>query len=299
VLYYSRLINSDNHRILDLRGKDLAGITKELWRKPPVRTTPGYLTPPQLDWANVKDQWNGLKGRRKLPYNLGLSPLGRVQISLTPFDHKGKSVRMNPGAVQQLHQMAGKAPMQLVVQSHTRILLQTAMDSDLWRVDPKLIEAVTAAVKDYESSRAPLIALNQVQSLGYLDEHATILCEKDFEPFEAGQRYRLQTELMECEVEKLITNSSGGQEQVVRRGQELVIKVSRDSHVVHFLYEHEGYFFSELKGKQGCFKLQTLLDHFHIPKVPSLTELRQDEYEENRRRVIAMAAMISARSSTW
>jgi len=64
VLYYSRLINSDNHRILDLRGKDLAGITKELWRKPPVRTTPGYLTPPQLDWANVKDQWNGLKGRR-------------------------------------------------------------------------------------------------------------------------------------------------------------------------------------------------------------------------------------------
>lgn len=46
-------------------------------------------------------------------------------------------------------------------------------------MDPALAVAVDRAIERYEDERTPLVALNPIQRLGYLDEYDEITCTAD------------------------------------------------------------------------------------------------------------------------
>ena len=250
-------------------------------------------------------------------FNIRLNPRGVIETSLNLYEerlHDGTGSTLRPdhlklGPVRRLHSLAGRTPMQLVLQRADRRALElaTAPDSP-WRVQPDLLEAVRVAITLYHSQRAPLYPLNDVQRLGHLDEAEEILCRANLAGmtrtrglaipvFAAGQSYAVSTETVRVTRGGTKRNLVGELEQVEYTGSELAIWLTGGDGK-RYLFMEDRHFAQgiTLESRDSAedkadpvatcpaerrFGLGTLVAHFVIPPVADLAALHPHEYQRN------------------
>lgn len=129
-------------------------------------------------WDATKIEWNSLKGQgSKSEYNIWLDSGGIIRTNLSLFQQRSKKTNKQEAVV--LHSLAGQRVLQLVVQKAQRQELIKAITGGIWRVAPEMQGVLDKALKDYNSNRAPLYPLNEVQRIAYCDEMDFITCKKD------------------------------------------------------------------------------------------------------------------------
>lgn len=252
-------------------------------------------------WQAAADEY---KARTSpLPqYNIWLDENGIIRTFLSLFDeHSG---RVSKDEAAGLYALNGKKPIQLVVQRAQRKALETAVNGSFWRVDPKLQEAVKAAVVEYNAVRAPLYPLSKIQRLGYLDEQDEIQCIKNlskngFTLFEAGKSYALRSTTVAVKRHGEKVNLEGEMDAVEWNGQELAFFITDIYGVEQCFMEerlrvkgievnllpinHTGKWSKKDLGERCpiAFTLQELVTHFHIPDVLDVATIDPQRYQRN------------------
>jgi len=127
-------------------------------------------------WRALKEECAIRFQRRPAPFHVWLTPEGRIGTGLSLFDQY--SSKVDKAAAKALDRLKGRRPLQVVTNREAREHLLGVVEDSPWRVDPKLREAVRSAVIEYDSARAPLAPLTEIQRVGYIDEHTgTIPCK--------------------------------------------------------------------------------------------------------------------------
>lgn len=256
------------------------------------------LDSPKL-WAAAKEEWEVLQSSSSSSssskWNLWLDTAGRIITNLSTFDEA--SGRVNKQEAARLHELNGQVPIHLVMQVAKRRELERAALGTRWRVAPAVIEAVKAAIADYERARSPLYPLNEIQRLGYIDEKETILCLKNLpqtpDPrrqtpdFIAGTRYALRTETVRTIRDGTKMNLEGSLDDVQYDGAELAIFL--DSGAGEKLFMEARHRATNVllsiqdKGKPSPinYTLEQLVECFEIPEVPDVATVNPAGYEAN------------------
>ena len=207
------------------------------------------------DWEVAAEEWRHRQAEeagRARPFHLFLLPDGTIGTKLSGFE--GRTIERDK--ISRLHALGGKTPLQLVIQRTERNLLTQVARNEGWRVDPALLTAIETALAEYHRVRAPLVPLNAVQRMGYLDEEDSITCLRDLtvtlkparspEPgaksprssppaprsplpsageitFRAGERYPLRTVTAQVDRKAQKFNVAGELEDVLLSGKHLAI----------------------------------------------------------------------------
>lgn len=235
-----------------------------------------------FDYA--KDEWKILHSD-KPDHNIWLSAHGTIRCYLTPFQRI--SGRIPTDLVKKLRSLDGQFPSSLVVQKMNREALLSAVNSNIWRVDPKLPEVVTEAIAAYNRVRAPFYPLSEIQRIGYLDESDHIECRREgLADFAAGKRYRLQSKTVPIGRHAERANYSGGTDDIEITGEDLLITIL-DEHGTEHRFMHKPDMVLHKKGvvpekpleEENLYDLSTLSQFFSIPDVPDIASLRPQDYQ--------------------
>lgn len=289
-----------SHEALDSLTNELPQKRRVLRTGPEVR---GYShecdESPHL-WKAIAEEWRARHSTKRTDFNLWLGEDGTIRTHLSLYDQKSSRV-LREEAVR-LSQLAGKRPMQLVMQRDQRDDLLRAAGighQSVWRVCPKLQEAVQQPVKEYHACRAPLYPLPELQRLGYLDEEDFLKCKKDLAIegqtlFRAGQAYPLTSRSVSVTRSGLRPNLEGEMETIEYSGQELALLLQGE------------------KGRQRCFMetrlrdpkvkvdisidftLQELAEHFVIPEVPDIAAVDPEGFQRNLKFLEELEQFLSA-----
>jgi hypothetical protein len=273
-----------------------------------------------LEWRTVHNQ-NRSNDRR---WNVWLNPDGTLDTHLTPFQEVAEPIKKEQYL--RLHALKGKHPMQLILQKaerkelHHAVFGTAGLGNSPWRVAPAVIEAVQAALKEYDAVRAPLYPLSNIQRLGYLDDNDDILCLKDLyadgirasnlpangksapivgstlDPrssplnplFRAGQRYTIRTETIAIKRTGRKMNLTGQLDDVLWEGSELALFI-KDNNGAERLFMDERLRAEDVRLSIQAedapspieFNLQQLADHFDIPEVPDVATKNPEAYQRN------------------
>ena len=275
-----------------------------------------------IRWKAIKEELARRKHQENTPrdganhqrgdYNIYLDEDGRLCRYLTTFEELSGKIPVK--LVRQLDDLKGKRPLQLVVQTAQRKALIAATRHPAWRVDPKVIEAVQEAVKQYEAQRAPFFQPNPVQSLGWIDEVDNIRCIKAIPNarFVPGEHYPLSTKTEKTQWNAQKTNSEGEKDELRLFGAELAVIIfespdlesMRDPeglpyahHVFHVRESNrqrdEEYPRDTLTKKHH--HVSELLEHFEIPQPLDVAQLQPESYEANLERLTKVEAHITRR----
>jgi len=253
-----------------------------------------------LEWRTVHNQ-NRSNDRR---WNVWLNLDGTLDTNLTPFQEVAEPIKKEQYL--RLHALKGKHPMQLILQKAERRELHHAVFGTTWRVAPAVIEAVQAALKEYDEVRAPLYPLSKIQRLGYLDDNDDILCLKEVREddmlsshsqrchtgllclFTAGQRYTIRTETIAIKRTGRKMNLTGQLDDVLWEGSELALFI-KDNNGAERLFMDERLRAEDVRLSIQAedapspieFNLQQLADHFEIPEVPDVATKNPEGYQRN------------------
>lgn len=206
-------------------------------------------------------------------WNLWLDHQGQIATYLSTYQALSEAVPKE--LAKRLHGLHGHTPLDLVQRRADRDALREA--ATRWAVAPWLEAAIRAALADYESERAPLIPLPEVQRLGFLDEHETLPCRQALAGhFQAGTRYRLESATVAVRRAGVRINAEGEEEAVEYSGAEMVLTLHGEAGPVRFV---DARLLSPEVTPQdldltGARPLHELLAHFEIPEVPDLARLR-------------------------
>jgi SNF2 domain-containing protein/helicase-like protein len=232
---------------------------------------------------------------------------GLIGTYLTPFQKI--SGRIPSDLVSNLDKLKGQSPLALVVQRATREALRTAVNSDIWTVDPALPPLVDQAIRDYNAVRSPFYPLSEIQRIGYLDESSLITCRKHGLPgFRLGQAYPLASTTVPIGRRMMKLNCMGEEDEVEMSGQDLQLTVTNSEAQVHRFMHRTEFRLPEHTKLRGPRKaslpmlggekkeqedpllhdLQTLVEYFEIPHVPDIAELRPDEYQAALTRIAGL-----------
>ncbi len=254
-------------------------------------------------WKACADEWTARSQPARTDYNLSLTLDGTIRANLNLFERE--SCRILKDQAAQLYTLHGKRPMELVLQRSQRELLErecnvgvgvAAKDPKedwIWRVDPRLQEAVREAVRDYHACRAPLYPLPGLQRLGFLEEEDAIECRKDLWDketiaplFLAGKRYTLQTESCMVTRQGWKPNLEAEMEEIEYSGSELATylvdergqrRCFMESRLIEDAVEING----RVSAQAIDFTLQELDEHFIIPDVPDVAALNPEGFQRN------------------
>lgn len=164
---------------------------------------------------------------------------GVINTYLTPFQKI--SGRIPSDLAANLDKLRGQSPLALVVQRATREALRTAVNSEIWTVDPALPPLVDQAIRDYNAVRSPFYPLSEIQRIGYLDESSLIVCRKHGLPgFAAGKSYQLASSTVPIGRRMPKLNCIGEEDEVELSGQDLQITVTNSEDATHrFMHRTE------------------------------------------------------------
>jgi len=267
-----------------------------------------------LEWRTVHNQ-NRSNDRR---WNVWLNLDGTLDTNLTPFQEVAEPIKKKQYL--RLHALKGKHPMQLILQKAERKELHHAVFGTTWRVAPAVIEAVQAALKEYDAVRAPLYPLSKIQRLGYLDDNDDILCLKNVYThdilsslgrtgevpqggavlFIAGQRYTIRTETIAIKRTGRKMNLTGQLDDVLWEGSELALFI-KDNNGVERLFMDERLRAEDVRLSIQAedalspieFNLQQLANHFDIPEVPDVATKSPDAFQRNLELLRQIEAIIN------
>jgi hypothetical protein len=250
-------------------------------------------------WRALKEECAVRFAGRPAPFNLWLTPDGRIATALSLFDQH--STRVDKAEAHSLHTLKGKRPLQVVMNRTAREHLLGLVQGSAWKVDPKLRAAVEDAVREYECARAPLYPLSEIQRIGYVDELDVIECRETLSVpgrkapvvlLQAGQKYRITTETIEVQWKQDRPSLDGGDETLELTGHELALHVWLDQPGQKD--EEESITFLDARcierlqqTKEGrerfarTYSLQDFVKHLVIPEVPDIATLNPEAYAAN------------------
>ena len=271
-------------------------------------------------WKAAAQEHDRLADPIKRNYNIWLEH-GVIKTALSVFD--SKSGRIDGDAAKKLHDLNGQPPQRLVMKKETRRALQAALGNRQsaipWTVDPALAVAVDRAIERYEDERTPLVALNPIQRLGYLDEYDEITCTADLGDaspplsnsakarphiplFSAGCAYPIRTTTVMVKRAGKKMNLHGNYDDVQWDGQELAIFIKDNLGTEHVFMEQrlmqpavkvsiiapaQRQAYRRLGMDEVTeavtieYTLQDLVTHFEIPAVPDVAQRYPDRYQAN------------------
>ena len=213
---------------------------------------------------------------------------GRIRTYLTPFQNLNGSVSKT--LAESLFKLSGRTPIEMMVLRDSRVALEEAMRSGIWRVHPDVTAAIQAARAQYEDVRTPFNRPALAQRIGWLDEQDSIKCLTSWLGFEKGKFYSITTATFTGQKRELRQRAlQAGMEEVLVSGQELAIKIG-DGRVWHAFTHHpvnheEGVLPEALHGVDKFHGLRDLLDHFEIPQVLDLPTRQPARYAELLRKL--------------
>ena len=248
--------------------------------------SPGHYNPDTIKlWQAVKDEYRQRTDQAKnKQFNIWLNAEGKVETQLSVYEQH--SVKVDKDLAEKLFTLNGRRPIELVMQRAQRQALLETVNGGIWRVHPDLPTQIDDAIRQYNSVRAPLAPLSEIQRMGFLDEAEMIVCRKDLhEPvtrrviFREGQSYPLRSQSVK--VQRMVNrpDSKGRECDFLLQGNELAI------------------FIKDATGKEQCFMdarmmvagteveefkpdhpLQAIPEVFEIPEVEHVANLRNQEY---------------------
>jgi len=248
---------------------------------------------PSRQFAAVAKEWKRLTDAEyasREGWNIRLDTAGRISAYVTPFQSMTGDI---PQALaEELFKLNGKHPTELVVQRTSRKALVLAVKGDIWRVHPDVIESVDNAVRAYNSVRAPLRPLNDVQRLGHLDEEDAIKCL--FPPcagFIAHKTYPIESETINGrKVEKRQHwRKKDREEEVLVTGQELLLRICDEKGEWHVFTQYPlGEEQEKERPEKHFHTLAELVEGFEIPTVQTVEDLHAEQVAIYRERLKAL-----------
>lgn len=227
-------------------------------------------------------------------FNLWLEPDGTIGTFLDPY--RRLSAGIDRTWINLLHDLRGRSPAALVVQTASRAALRQAAGSEFWHVDPALLAAIDSAMARYESVRAPFYTPNPVQSLGWLDEQTHITAHSPgLAGVSPGDRCAVRTYQEHVTYDATKTNLAGDAEDISLSGMELVIEITSPSGQVHHFHHRRDDNLPERSGKTHHHLLPVIFQHFEVPTPQDITHLRPADYHAHLAAIDRLQAHIRSR----
>lgn len=263
----------------------LVGVNLTQWREGMRHHGSGSgLTDATKKWKAIKQELEVQTGKRESEFNIHLDQQGLIRAHLSTYEQITLDGERGIAA-KTLFRLHGQRPMSLVVQGAARKELIDTIHSEFWSVDPKLVEAVEKAVREYHSVRAPIHDLPPIQRLGYLDEEKWIKCIRPLSTlFRAGERYPVQTKTVQVQRTTRKYILDGTQHEFLMKGQELAILIDSGGQSVCFMdkrHRDSSVTVTEDEDDNPVsidFNLQDIAAHFEIPDVPDVSTVYPEKF---------------------
>ncbi len=168
----------------------------------------------------------------------------------------------------------GMTPAKAVQNKETRRLLR-AIQSE--RSSEDLRSVVANALLDYSVRTAPLLPLPAAQRLGWLDEHSHLFCRLSMDSaFTRGSSYPINCG--EISARRLTTKTTiqGTKAEVAITGSELLVTIRDEQGRDHSFFNWGG-------PDPFAHSLEILIEHFHIPPVPDITQVLPSRFRKNKK----------------
>lgn len=237
-----------------------------------------------------------VRRQRSAPdWNLWLAKDGTIATDLTTYQRLAAQIPSDKAAM--LHALRGRHPLDLMLRREERDALRAELACDLWRVAPAMRQACDAALAQYQTARAPIIAMPAVQRLGFLDEHDHILCARNWSGFAvAGQSYKLTSRTIRVERSGTRLTMAGEIEPALYVGSELVLTVLGESGERHFVDPRllAGDVVSQDIDLAAACSLTDLLHHFDVPDVQDLGQMHSRALADAEEKIARLESELSA-----
>lgn len=171
----------------------------------------------------------------------------------------------------------GMTPAEAVQSKETRRLLRSIPPE---RCSENLRSATATALLDYAVRTAPLLPLPDAQRLGWLDEHSHLLCRLSLDgAFTPGSSYPIDYSEITARRTISKTTIQGTKAEVAITGSDLLVTIRDDQGRDHSFYNG---------GNSGAadpfaHSLEILIEHFHIPPVPDITQILPTRFRKNKK----------------
>lgn len=168
----------------------------------------------------------------------------------------------------------GMTPAEALQSKETRRLLRSIPAE---RCSEDLRSAVANALLDYSVRTAPILPLPDAQRLGWLDEHSHLLCRLSMDSaFTRGSSYPINCG--EISARRLTTKTTiqGTKAEVAITGSELLVTIRDEQGRDHSFFNWGG-------PDPFAHSLETLIEHFHIPPVPDITQILPARFRKNKK----------------
>ena len=242
----------------------------------------------------VKEEYGPRFNGTHSHYNIWLQD-GKIKTHLSVFEER--SIKIDKEKAIALHTLNGQSPMQLVMQRAQRTELLNTVNGGVWKVDPALPLQIDECIAEYNSVRAPLYTLSDVQRLGYLDESDMIRCKRDMiDPktkrllYREGVDYPIRTQSISVQRVLWKPNPTGVMNEFLRTGHELAIFIkdatgSERAFMDARLLREKGVTVEDVKVD---YVLSELIETFEIPEVPDVAACKPKAFaavKENLRSI--------------
>lgn len=215
-------------------------------------------------------------GKKSTP-NVSIDARGYIITHLTSYQrHDTTLSSIQKNALNQFH---NKHPYQCVLAKDIRKSISKIITSSRWTFCQNSISAIKKAIASYNHGRISLTPLTPIQRLGWVDDEDNILCIQDIGHFKSGVRYPVTTstvEFIKKQTRPCIVNGKRTKETVEVNGHDLNISISEPADKVSYQFRH-----NPDQSRQYSYDLNTLVDHFEMPKVPDVSQARPKLYQEN------------------
>jgi hypothetical protein len=269
-----------------IRGTNIDRISVTMASEDADKETDNRFRAVKREWERRQAEARGEHG----DWNIYLKN-GRIAIYLTPFQNL--SGQVSKQLAEALYKLRGRTPLELMVMRDTRVALEEALQSKIWRVDPALMAAMVVARASFEDVRTPFRRPALAQRVGWLDEQDTIRCLHPWKTFDIKESYALKTVTFIGKKAEW-RDGKDGQEEVLVTGQEIAILIHDGTKWHAFTYhpvnQRQDGLPGEIAGAKHFHGLRELLDHFVLPDVPDLAMRQPERYAENLRRLESIEA---------
>ena len=251
-------------------------------------------------FKNIATEY-GVRHRGRRPaWNIRLDDSGNLRTHLTPFQNTSKKLCRT--LIGKLHALTGHAPISLCVTATARTALREAMQCGVWTIEPAVLEAVAKALADYDREGAPFYPPNEVQALGWIDEHGQLACKAPgIGSCQPGERYTIASTVETTNWEGKKTNLLGEEERLSYSGRELLVTLTDPDGVKHHFHVRKDEKIHEDETKP-CgtvtarhWHIADLVRHFAIPIPQDIATLRPTEYQANLASIKRLEEIINQR----
>lgn len=250
-------------------------------------------------WESIAKEYRVRHQGAKPDYNIRIDGKGQLRTYLTPFQRA--SAKIPRESIARLASIDGSTPISLCVTATSRTALREAAQDGVWTIAPDVLPAIQSALEEYEREGAPFYTPNEVQSLGWIDEHSRLECRTPgIGTCQPGSHYTIASTIENTEWQGKRINLVGEEEKLTYTGRELLVTLTDDSGCKHHFHVRKDDSLAEPEENPITHRIiaqhwhiSHLVQHFHIPIPKDLATLRPEDYQANLARIMQIQAHIN------